>query len=1050
METHLPNRDSDRAAPTVRAIGHLPAPPTRFIGRKREIADVTQLLRASRVLTLTGPGGCGKTRLAVAVTQTLPPLEHGAWFIDLGGLDDPAFVWQVSATTLRVPETRERSLEETLIEYLRHKQLLLILDNCEHLLAACAAFVQRLLENCPAVRVLATSREPLNLPDEMVWLVPSLNVPDPDSSLPHIAESEAVQLFVSRAVESLPDFIMDEHNAATIAQICRRLDGIPLAIELAAARVKLLDAAQIAARLNDSLQLLTRGQHTAIPRHQTLRAALDWSYQLLQPREQLLFMRLAVFAGGCTFEDVEVVCADDRLRAADMLDLLSNLVDKSLVTIAERIPGVTVRYRLLEPIRQYALERLRAAEAETALRDRHLAHFAEFAEHAEAQLKRMDQLRWLTQLDAEHANLRAALEWSGRAGYRSPIGLRLAAALRLFWQRRTYLSEGRRWLTHLIAHFDQQPGDHDPQVDRDLARILVACEWLGVYRGDYATTHANLDRALRLAQALGDHVIESQALGMLTVMSEYTGDTAAAAHYAEASVEAARRSGDDWTLALVTHFHGRVLYRRGEAAAARAAILESERLFRAIGDKQSVATVVATLAAMTDDPDEARARHAEALAIFQELGHREACMIASSNLAGLALLQGDLDRAEQLYDQALAEARDFGAKITIAFCLRGLGRIRILRGDWPAAERCLRESAALNQATDHQTWLALSLAGLARIAAARGATTQAARVLGAIDAFLQANALNLDTDDQAELEQQRAAVHGALTSEAFMAAHSSGKSLTLAEALQELTAHDHKTGGAAPSVLPADPTLRIFALGPMRVLHDEQAVTAWPFAKVKELLFYLISQSPRTKAQLGLALWPDASPAQLRNSLSTTLYHLRRVLGQTDWIIFDGDEYRFNRARACWFDVEVFEDQLTQAARMRSSAPDRAIAVLQTALNLYQGDYVEDLLEGEWFLLHREELRRKYLDALLRLGQLLLAREDYAAAASVYRRAIEKDEVLEEAHRELMRCYARSGERGQALRQYQTLTRILRDDLGSPPAAKSVDLHERLTRGEDV
>ena len=233
-----------------------------------------------------------------------------------------------------------------------------------------------------------------------------------------------------------------------------------MAIELAAARVKLLDVVQIAVRLDDSLQLLTRGNYAAVPRHQTLRAALDWSYQLLQPHEQIFFMRLAVFAGGCTLDDVEAVCTDDLLRAADMLDLLSDLVDKSLLTIAERIPGVAVRYRLLEPIRQYALDRLRETGAEVEIRDRHLAHFAAFAEQAAVQLKQTDQLRWLQWLDAEHDNLRTALEWSGRAGRSSPIGLRLAAALHLFWQRRTYLSEGRRWLQQTIAQFDQHSDDH--------------------------------------------------------------------------------------------------------------------------------------------------------------------------------------------------------------------------------------------------------------------------------------------------------------------------------------------------------------------------------------------------------------------------------------------------------------------------------------------------------------------------------------------------------------------------------------------------------------
>ncbi|MFN8595358.1 MAG: BTAD domain-containing putative transcriptional regulator [Anaerolineae bacterium] len=1047
MTTPIPAIEPKPGVPSA-SIGQLPVSSTRFIGREREIDQITQLLQDARLVTLTGPGGCGKTRLAVAAAQARSSFEHGAWFVDLSGLDEASLVIHTVATTLGVPETRGRALPDILTDYLRPKQLLLILDNCEHLLSACADLAQRMLDECPGVRLLATSREPLGLSDESVWLVPSLSVPSASADMAHVAMAEAVQLFMARATEALPDFKIDEHNAATIAQICRRLDGIPLAIELAAVRVKLLDAVQIAARLDDALQLLTRGQPMAASRHQTLRAALEWSYRLLQPREQQLFVRLAVFAGGCTLDDVEAICADDQLPAAEMLDLVSDLVDKSLVTIAERVPGVAVRYRLLEPIRQYALECLRDLGGEAALRDRHLAYFTVFAEQADAQLKGADQLRWLQRLDREHDNLRAALDWSGRAGTRSAIGLRLAAALRLFWQRRTYLSEGRRWLESIIAKFDQRTTELTPAINRDLARALVACEWLGVYRGEYATTRSNLDRALTLTRAQGEHVIEAQALGMLTVLHEYTGDMAAAQQYAAEAVAAARQSGDIWTLALVTHFQGRVLYRRGEAAG-RVAVEASARLFREIGDKQSMGTLASTLAGMTPDLNEARALHEEALAIFQELGHREATIISSSNLAGLALLQGDLARAEPLYELALAQARDLNARVTVAFCQRGLGRIHLAHSDWSAAERCWRESAAINQVTNHQTWLALSIAGLARIAAARGQLSLAAQAIGAIEGYLQANAITLDADDQVEWDQHHTAVYAAITPATLKEGRAAGQTLTLEQTLHLMATYDQASGSATPTAAVA-PELRIIALGPMRVLRAEQVLTTWPFAKVKELLFYLISQPPRTKAQLGLALWPDASPAQLRNSLSTTLYHLRRVLGQVDWIVFEDDHYRFNRDRAGWIDVDEFESNLAQAARISSSAPERAIALLQAAVALYQGDFVEDLLDGDWFLLRREELRRKYLEALLSLGRLHFARQEYAHAAEVYRRAIDKDEVLEAAHRELMRCYARAGERGQALRHYQTLTRILRDELGSPPAADSVALYERLKRGEDV
>ncbi len=1049
------------AAAPARYLNNLPVSSSSFIGREREIADVTRLLLSARLLTLTGPGGCGKTRLALAVAHDLSAFEHGAWFADLSGLDDASLVPQVVATILGVPETHGDSLNETLTEYLRPKQLLLILDNCEHLRAACAALAQHLLEHCPDVLVLATSREPLNVPDETVWLVPSLSLPDRDSFTSSIAESEAVQMFIARASEALPDFHIDDGNAATIAQICRRLDGIPLALELAAARVKLLDVVQIAARLDDSLQLLTRGSYAAAPRHQTLRATLDWSYQLLQPRERTLFIRLAVFAGGFTLEAVEAICADESaslnpnaeaLHVADMLDVLANLVDKSLVMIAKRTTGEAVRYRLLEPIRQYALEALRKAEAEAVIRDRYLAYFVEFAEQAEMQLKSKSQLLWLRRLEKDHDNLRAALAWCAQDASRNVVGLRLAKALHLFWQRRGYWSEGRRWLQQTVANYDARRNPQTSSGDLYLARAIVAEGWLAYSQGDYGGTRESLERGLDLAQALDDPVTVALALGLQAQLTSYAGNVADALLLSEAGVASARRSGERWTLAWADHIHGMILYRRDEAAA-RVALDESERLFREAGDKWLIAAhlnVLGYITANAGQLEAARDLFEEALTIGNELEDKNLQLLESGNLAHLAQLQGDTTRAAELYEQALAQARDLGVKEKIATNLDGLGHIRLIQGDLDTASQLLRESLRLVQEIGYQSVVPIVLAGLGHIAAAQGQATRAARVMGAIDAWLATRAERLDADAKAALEQDSAAVRAAMSPEEFEASFASGRTLTLEQAAAEVGLPGPVSDRGIRSLTSVSSSLRLCALGPTRVFLNEQVLTTWPYARVKELLFYLASYPARTKAQIGLALWPDASPAQLRNSLSTTLYHLRRALGQPDWIIFDDDQYHFNRTRAYWFDVEVFEANLVQATRWQNSAPERAITLLQAALDLYQGDLVEDLLEGEWFLLRREELRRKYLDALLQLGQLHFTQADYARAADIYRRAIDKDEVLEEAHRELMRCYARSGERGQALRHYQTLMDIMRDELGSPPAAESIELYERLKRGEEV
>jgi DNA-binding SARP family transcriptional activator len=321
--------------------------------------------------------------------------------------------------------------------------------------------------------------------------------------------------------------------------------------------------------------------------------------------------------------------------------------------------------------------------------------------------------------------------------------------------------------------------------------------------------------------------------------------------------------------------------------------------------------------------------------------------------------------------------------------------------------------------------------------------------MGAIDAHVTVNAARLDADTAATLAQDNVAVRAGLSPEEFETNFAAGHEWTLdqaSQAVMQLTQYAEKM----IRVVPVSQPLRLCALGVSRVLANEQALTTWPYARVKELLFYLASYPARTKAQIGLALWPEASLKQLRNSLGITLYHLRRALGNPHWVLYEDEVYRFNRALDYSFDVEVFESQLAQASRVQAQTPDRAIVLLQAAIELYQGDYAEDLLEGEWFLLRREELRRKYLGALLGLGRLLFAQGEYARAAEFNRRAIEKDEMCEEAYRELMRCYARLGERGQALRHYQAFEQMMRDELGAAPAAESAALYERLKRGEEI
>jgi len=438
------------------AVRHnLPRARDTFVGREREGREVRRLLAMTGLLTLTGAGGSGKTRLVLEVARTLASAyPDGVWLAELAPLSDHALVPQTLARALGVRETPGRSVTETLTDHLRAKNLLLVVDNCERLVDTVANLVEALLGSCPKLRILATSREPLGVRGEAVWTVPPLSSPDAEGvpSIEGLMSTEAVRLFVDRGRSRLSGFELTEGNAEAVGRICRRLKGIPLAIELAAPRMAALSVEQIAQRLDESLRLLTGGGRTVEPRHQTLRATLDWSHDLLSEQERVLFGRLSVFAGGWTLEAAEKVCSDEGIERDEVLDLLSRLVEKSLM-VAEQ--GDAMRYRMLEPVRQYGHERLLENGEAERVRERHAGYYLAFAEREEAEeadpgVKEARSLAWLKRMETEHANLRAALNWSldedAEAGGREELGLRLAVALYWFWHARGSMIEGRRWL----------------------------------------------------------------------------------------------------------------------------------------------------------------------------------------------------------------------------------------------------------------------------------------------------------------------------------------------------------------------------------------------------------------------------------------------------------------------------------------------------------------------------------------------------------------------------------------------------------------------------
>jgi predicted ATPase/class 3 adenylate cyclase len=769
------------------AIPHnLPRPLTSFVGREREIADVKRQLGKARLLTLTGPGGTGKTRLSVQIaTDLLADFPDGVWLVELAAIADPALASQALAMILGVREEAGRPLLATLADHLRSRRALLLFDNCEHLIDACARLADDILRACSEVRIVASSREPLGLTGEVVYRVPPLSLPDPRTrpTIERLEEYEAIRLFVDRATAVKPDFALTDETVGPVAQISRRLDGIPLAIELAAARVRTLSVRQIAENLDERFRLLTGGSRAALPRHQTLRGLIDWSYGLLTDTERALFRRLSAFVGGWTLEAVCAVGAGGGVDRHDIIDLVGRLVDKSLVLMDDQ--GSEGRYRLLETIRQYALEKLAETGDGDTVRARHREFYLDFAETAAQRLHGPEQVVWLARLEADHDNLRAALRWSLERG-EAELGLRLGSALWLFWDTRGYFREGREWLDDLLALAHVAVAPMPPVARRALANVLdgaarmrgrfsefsQAIEFhrrgLAVWRelhdkrgiaeslnnlgdvmhqcGDRAGAKPLIEESLALFQELSDKRGTAHALINLAAVFGDEGDTNRARALYEESVPLFEAIEDWRGLAHSLDNLGGILSRQGDFA--RAAILydRSLQLAEEIGDKHAIATALRSLgsvAAHRQDHARARSLYEDSIARFRELND-EFCVAKS--LIGSAVAAhtaGDHERAVALGDQGLGLLRGTDAKGYLALCLDELARVALASGNIGRSARCYHEALALWAEAQDAAGIAMGLEGAARVAEARGRTPGAQRLLAAAAAWRKARGLPL-------------------------------------------------------------------------------------------------------------------------------------------------------------------------------------------------------------------------------------------------------------------------------------------------------------------
>lgn len=735
------------------ASTHLPVQLTSFIGRERELAEVRRLLSTARLVTLTGAGGCGKTRLAIQIANTVnEAFEDGVWLVDLAPLREPALVPQLVAQTLGLRPAPNQPLLEAMLSFVRPRKLLLILDNCEHLSQACAQLTQQLLPRSPELRILATSREPLAIAGERIYPLSGLAWPSFDSETAHDRQNSldpedflqynAVRLFAERARAVSPDFTLTLENASAIAEICRRLDGLPLAIELASARANVLTAEQIAARLDDLFALLTSGQRTGLdPRHYTLRAAIDWSYALLASEEQLLLRRLAVFEAGCTLDTAEAVCSGDGVATGRTLDLLSSLVAKSLV-IAETMGRAQARYRLLETIREYALEKLDESGEAARLRDRHLDLFLARAEEAAPKLSGAYQQLWLNWLGGEQDNLRAALAWALESG-RVEAGLRLAVALIVFWRLRSYAQEIRSWFERLLAQADEDI----PLILR--ARAATYASYAAARLDDPAGAAAHAQGAVALSEAAGEagKPLLANALVGLAMSAGAEGDHAAGYRICERTASLYRQLGD-WS--------GLCLALMGQAVEATA--LGKYEIARALLD--------------------------ESLSLAQEAGDAYRLPLVFNALGDLERCRQNYGRAQAAYERSLAGLRELGAPGDEAAVLHNLAHAHLHQGHLNQAHTLFCESMALQQKQGNAQGLAECLIGFGAMASVGRMPTQAARLLAAA-VTLGGKALLVQWPAECmEYDHYLAAIQAQLTDQEFEAAQKEGRTLTMEQAIE--------------------------------------------------------------------------------------------------------------------------------------------------------------------------------------------------------------------------------------------------------------------------
>lgn len=1001
--------------PTAQAaVSHnVPSALSSFVGRTREVADVTASLASYRALTVVGPGGAGKTRLAREIAARFLHYDDarfpdGIWWVELAPVRTGADVATAVANVLSVSPTAGRRLVDALVDAVRPQRLLLVLDNCEHVIEDVALLVETMLRNAPSVTILSTSREALAIDGEVAWPVPPLERPpvaltgDQSVSAATLGAFDAVQLFIERARGVIPAFTLTDANANAVATICARLDGLPLALELAAAVLPVLGVDGLVSRLDDSLSVLSRGKRTALPRHRTLRAVLDWSYALLGDDERTLLQRLAVFRGSFTLDAIEEVCVDTD---ADVIPALGRLVEHSLIEVREE--GGEARYRLLETVRQYGSALLLASPDGNAVRRRHAEWITRLAVTAEPALFSPARGRTVERLQHSIDEIRAALTWATGPNGDPTLAVHLAGALGWFWISGASWEEARAILATTLAAADAQgiADDQRPVADRiALGQLMYPIEGLAYFAGDTETILATAARDL----AIWDSIDPDTPLTPAQRLSISRGRT------------------------LSLQLTGLAQAMRGNGAIAVATM------------NQSVDVVAAT-----DDP------------------WLLAVMMMRRALVHFYI--GDFASAKRDYDDSVPLLRRLGESWFLSLALEGMAMNSLAMGDASSAARHARESVLvladepdawfISRSLDTMAYVLLAAAVEGTETVSEGNATLAARLLGAAEALRRRCGAGILGYEMSRHVRMHAVVREVLSEDAVDDVMRSTLTFAVADAFQLAREYpvDTDPESRPPAPTPASALeLRVQVLGPFTIARDGAVMTgdAIPVGKVRELFLFLMLHEQATKDEAGLALWPDASPAQVRNAFHVTLHRLRRQLGSERWIAFDRDRYRLERApsadvtmRIDVDDLLTWSTRLRQANRRQTLLDPAALTAAREALEGARGELAQGLVADDWLVVHQDRARVAWAEGMDALAQQLAASGAHADALAVSELLVSREPLRESAHRLIIASLVALGESARALAYYDTLVALLQREVGARPAAETRALVERIRDG---